>query len=668
MQRMKLQGTDGVRGPIRRELPAGESPVLWFVEHNELTPAFFEHYTYTFCSLLVERNIASASSFVVVGWDARDQAGDFNAAALQGVQKAGLRPVSVGILPTPAVALYGTQIRAAAAIVLTASHNPADQNGIKLFLSQTGLKLLPEDDVRFSQRLYETQTPTRVGEVAPVRDDSQQAQKVFCQFLKENLRSEQPLDFSAVRLLTDSAFGACQTILPQLLPETASTQHLNASCAEEINHHSGVADLEGHSWLGLDELAHEPWKHYPLLQQLAAHLRTGAKELGVGWVFDGDGDRCFIALADPHQQGLRILSGDSLMLLLASQMPRLNQPAKFCNTVESDLEATRSAQKLGFDVKQCAVGDKWILWEAFGTQLQAWCAAWEESGVNAVNQQIEHTRATWHAQQASGAVSAVEMTILWQKLLEQAQEHNLPTPAHHGQWAVGGEESGHLIVRGLWQGQPVFLGNGPHTALLVTQILQQWWLDTRDDFFQRVQEVSPAGLRLGMPIYYVQKAKLQEEAFRQELRAMLQGAVLQEFANGTITWLERREDPEMLLLQLEEQGSLQMLLFVRNSGTEDKMSIYVHGRQQHRQQLTNLLQKGAEFLLLRVKNSQSDWAQWEASLLKALRGKLASLPWPQEAGKRRRLLHEVRNKQKLVVGEEANLALTPLGEKYAAKL
>ena len=116
---IRLQGTDGIRGPIQKHLPPTENPVKWYLQTGEITPEFFQLYTYSTCSLLRNFGLTEISNSIVVGWDSRDSSGAFNNAAMLGILQAGLTPHSVGILPTPAVALHMLSTQAAAAIVLT---------------------------------------------------------------------------------------------------------------------------------------------------------------------------------------------------------------------------------------------------------------------------------------------------------------------------------------------------------------------------------------------------------------------------------------------------------------------------------------------------------------------------------------------------------------------
>ena len=96
---IRLQGTDGIRGPIQKHLPSTEHPVKWYLQTGEITPEFFQLYTYSTCSLLRNFGLTEISNSIVVGWDSRDSSDIFNNAAMLGILQAGLTPCSVGILP-----------------------------------------------------------------------------------------------------------------------------------------------------------------------------------------------------------------------------------------------------------------------------------------------------------------------------------------------------------------------------------------------------------------------------------------------------------------------------------------------------------------------------------------------------------------------------------------
>ena len=90
---------------------------------------------------------------IVVGWDPRDPSGVFVNAVIKGVRKAGANALVLGVVPTPLVPLFMLHQKADCGIMVTASHNPNDQNGIKLFSPFHGMKPLPSDDLQLTQHV-----------------------------------------------------------------------------------------------------------------------------------------------------------------------------------------------------------------------------------------------------------------------------------------------------------------------------------------------------------------------------------------------------------------------------------------------------------------------------------------------------------------------------------
>ena len=146
----------------------------------------------------------------------------------------------------------------------------------------------------------------------------------------------------------------------------------NCEPSRGINSCSGVADLEGLSEINADEIVNGAFAEYEALSQILSigreHNSAHQNRPGMvfGFVFDGDGDRCFLLNYDSHMDQVKVLGGDVQAFLqakLLKQKSKWNKPPLYLNTVESDIEAESAARSEGFETKQCAVGDKWILWE-----------------------------------------------------------------------------------------------------------------------------------------------------------------------------------------------------------------------------------------------------------------------------------------------------------------
>ena len=381
----RIQGTDGIRGSVCPvDDSSSSSPITALLDDGVMTEEFFELYTYAYCQELLEANFASTLDLVVIGWDPRDLSGYFNEAAVRGIRKAGLTAVVVDILPTPAISLYHLHVGAACAFVLTASHNPADQYGIKIFLGYSNLKLFLEDDKRLTRRcLYlNYQNLRNAPLIGELRNDQQAARMVFFDFMADSNNhwlSDNTL--TGITIIVDAANGALSPIIEELLKNLdADFVFTNSDPILGINHYSGVADLEGVEFILAEEIIEGIFVGYETLTQM---LNSGRKQqdkllnssdLVLGFVFDGDGDRCFLLSYDPFQDRILVLGGDVqafIQAIFLQQKNKCSQPPVFVNTVESDLEVGRAAQQAGFETMQCAVGDKWILWQAYFYDWQA---------------------------------------------------------------------------------------------------------------------------------------------------------------------------------------------------------------------------------------------------------------------------------------------------------
>ena len=659
---IRLQGTDGIRGPIQQHLPPSEHPVKWYLQTGEITPEFFQLYTYSTCCLLRKFGLTELSNIIVVGWDSRDSSGTFNNAAILGILQAGLAPYSVGILPTPAVALHMLATQASAAIVLTASHNPADQNGVKIFLGSSGLKLFPADDESLTEFLLKQPWPLPSSSIFhDICDASEAAQKNFIAHLLQNQDFEMILDQpESINIITDSAFGACQVIVQHFPKSWSMFQHYNSDCSNEINRFSGVADLEGTRWLSEQHLKNSQWKNHTALHQLFQNLRKNPKSLHLSWIFDSDGDRCFILVADSSRQGIHILSGDALMLLISSESESKSQNKYIFNTIESDLEASSRILGKKFNLRQCAVGDKWLLLEAFDSRIKTLKEHLRKFS-GAKMDLIDEIQNTLVEMKKLGRPSAFELTRLWRNLIKEFPEAN----QFSTDFFLGGEESGHVIVPATHNKELVFLGNGPLVAFKATEILYKRWLHNPEEFFKNIEALQPQGTRVTLPIYYVVKEKLLEPRFRDELCQIIQESAGNLYPEFIQDWINLPEDNELLMLQLKDKNTLKIAIFIRNSGTEDKLSLYIQGNGISDAVLNELSREIYWHLLCHCKNRNSNWYQSEAQIMVEILKESTVISWPENPVTKSRLLHEMRNKQKFITGGPENLELTEMGRRYA---
>ena len=691
----RIQGTDGIRGPVcRSEDSSSSNPLAALLNEGVMTEEFFELYTYAYCQELLDADFASALDLVVIGWDPRDLSGRFNEAAVRGIRKAGLTAVVVDIVPTPAISLYQLHVGAACAFVLTASHNPADQNGIKIFLGYANLKLFPEDDKRLTSRCLsidyqELRNAPLLGEL---RNDRQAARKLFLDFMAEpNNHWLSDHNLAGITIIVDTANGAFSPIIVELLKNVAADFVITNSDPEQgINLRSGVADLEGVEFISAKEITEGTYYSYEALRQMLSKGRDqqdrlrNSSDLVLGFVFDGDGDRCFLLCYDPFQDGIMVLGGDVQAFFQArflQQNHNWRQAPLFVNTVESDLEAGRAVQQAGFETIQCAVGDKWILWQSCFYDWQARQEYYSdkitvpefkimlEQGNAKLDQMVNIS--AFDALSATQIIMTLENWIrenIGGELVKSAYKH--ASQQQNNYFAIGSEESGHVITLAKMRSGdsviPVFIGNGFKCALNSLAAIQALRQPNNDvEFFAWLRNPYPSGFQKSLPVYYVDKSLLAEgSVLREKLKEMLLAEL--KWTGMKVEIVKRPEEPEMLLLNVLQNGFPVAAVFVRNSGTEDKLALYLRGRVDLAARLETLAEKIYKYLLLSFKSKTDSMALAEYTVLRCLKDEAkqtSDLKLNNIANiSPERLLHEMSSRQKLIRKNGELWCITELGQ------
>ncbi len=714
----RLQGTDGIRRDVARSDDprlAGLEPLQAFIDRGLITEQFLELYCYCHVALLIESDAVQLDEAIIVGYDPRDPSRRFIDAALNGVRKAGATAVDVGVLPTPAVGLYMLAVGAAGAVVVTASHNGAEQNGVKLFLRTQGLKLFPADDRRLTQAVRDAE----YAQIAalPVRGALRQAyleaKSVFHSFCLDPRNSW--VDGSAgsaapplrdVVLIVDTANGALSQIagpvLDQLGAEVISV-HTN-SLSGAVNLNSGVADLEGTSLISA-AMVFEPGGKFAgqaALQRLfregrarADKLRAGALRLAAA-VFDADGDRFYRVEYDVFEDRLLVLSGDEIASHQAAYLARRHgsavKGALFVNTVESDLHAAHDAAALGFQCAHTAVGDKWVLLRATLALLYALArSVANHTDDKASLAEAAEVRRLAQELVANPEVDGQRLAELFERLyrlLDETEAAGIPASIFQPgaiEFALGSEETGHTITAGYLhrtygRALPVFFGNGLKSAIntfVATQSLLEG-LEPKE-YLDRLTHPFSSGHKRTFYAYYTRKAEFSRgsEVWRQvsEIVTRLLGERLG--SDFTVRPLEFAQDSDMLYLgAYDEAGVLRAGVFARHSGTEDKTGVNVRGAQEWAEALDAVGQAAQRVLIEKLKDSSRPYAKAELLALKYIEqyspcaeGQiLAALPEEiRSVVNGERLLDEME-KQDLVRITANGYELTELGAWYARKV
>ena len=310
---MKRQyfGTDGVRGPYG-------GPVI-----NE-----------SFAARLgaAAGRWIGGSGRVVIGRDTRASGESLAAAVARGLASAGLTPVLLGAAPTPAVARAVRTQGAVLGVVITASHNPACDNGIKFF-SRTGVKLTDEDEAAIEQAL-----PSEVPASAAVFSTAD----VLADYMAATGAILPAHALRGWKIVLDTANGATCATSPAVL---------RALGAEVI----GLGDSPGGKNINAGVGSEHPGP-------LAQRVREVGARLGIA--HDGDGDRCILC----DERG-EVLDGDEILTILATHAHRQGKLAAqtLVVTVQSNLGVDAALGALGGRVARTDVGDRYVIERMFAT-------------------------------------------------------------------------------------------------------------------------------------------------------------------------------------------------------------------------------------------------------------------------------------------------------------
>ncbi|WP_426593008.1 phosphoglucosamine mutase [Cellulomonas sp. McL0617] len=348
----QLFGTDGVRGLANKDVTAELALDL---------------------SVAAAHVLGSLGEFeghrprAIVGRDSR-ASGEFLAAAVSaGLASAGVDVNNVGVLPTPAVAFLTAALGVDIGVVLSASHNPMPDNGIK-FLARGGLKLDDELEAAIEARMGEHWDRPVGGDVGRIRVDTGRAGEQYVEHLVGTI--DAPL--TGLRIAVDCANGAASEVGPAALRAAgADVVVINASPdGRNINEQCGSTHPE----------------------QLQAAVVASGADLGVA--FDGDADRCLAVDAS----GV-LVDGDQIMGILAVAMKDRGDLVDdtLVTTVMSNLGLKIAMTEAGIATIHTAVGDRYVL------------EAMRAGGYSLGGEQSGHIIMAAHATTGDGVLTALQL-------------------------------------------------------------------------------------------------------------------------------------------------------------------------------------------------------------------------------------------------------------------
>lgn len=333
MTRRKYFGTDGVRGEVGGSVINAE---------------FSLRLGYAAGRVLAREHAARGGSRpqVVIGKDTRISGYMLESALEAGLSAAGIDVLLAGPVPTPAVAYLTRALRLVAGIVISASHNPYQDNGIKFFSAQ-GMKLPDETEAAIEIALEEPLGCVSSEGLGRARRMSD-APGRYIEFCKSTFPND--LDLNGMTIVVDAAHGAAYHIAPHVFRELGAEVHAIGVQPDGFNINRGVGAL------------------HP--QLLVEEVKARGAQLGIA--LDGDADRLLVVDDDG-----RIYNGDELLYAILRERMQRGKVDGVVGTLMTNFGVERELQRLGVGFERANVGDRYVLEQM---QARGWLYGGESSG------------------------------------------------------------------------------------------------------------------------------------------------------------------------------------------------------------------------------------------------------------------------------------------------
>jgi phosphoglucosamine mutase len=353
-QRSRLFGTDGVRGVAGQDLTAALALSLSVAGAAVLADG--------------DRDRGAAPPVAVVGRDPRASGEFLEAAVVAGLASAGVDVLRLGVIPTPGVAYLTDALGAAFGVVISASHNPAQDNGIKFF-GPGGVKLPDAVEDQIEAQLHRSRRPcTRFGRIS----DAGAEQERYLDHLLSTLPGGPGRALAGLRVVADCAHGAAYRLAPQALRRAGAEVIAIGAEPDGLNINAGFGST------CLDTLT-------------AAVVEHGAD---AGVAYDGDADRCLAVDADGQP-----LDGDQILAVLATELREAGRLARdaVVVTVMSNQGFHVAMADAGVAVIETPVGDKHV------------SAAMRDGGYVLGGEQSGHIILLEHATTGDGILTSLQL-------------------------------------------------------------------------------------------------------------------------------------------------------------------------------------------------------------------------------------------------------------------
>lgn len=355
----RLFGTDGVRGV------ANNYPMT-----TEIAMQLGRAVAYVFKN-------GNRRHRIVIGKDTRLSGYMIENALASGICSMGVDVLLVGPLPTPGIAFITTSMRADAGVVISASHNPYQDNGIKFF-SADGFKLPDETELRIEELIFSNQ----IESLRPVASEVGKAFRIddacgrYVVFLKHCFPRE--LDLMGLKIVLDCANGAAYKAAPAVLAELGAEVIPMGVSPNGVNINAGCGSLHPAG--------------------IAAAVREHGAHLGMA--LDGDADRVIFV-----DENGREVDGDHIMAICARDMLQRGKLAHntLVATVMSNMGLDLAVQEMGGRVVKTAVGDRYVVEEM------------RRGGYNLGGEQSGHMIFLDHNTTGDGMIAALQVLAIMQR-------------------------------------------------------------------------------------------------------------------------------------------------------------------------------------------------------------------------------------------------------------
>jgi phosphoglucosamine mutase len=353
----QLFGTDGIRG-LPGEFPLDDSTL------DRVGMALGDY-------IGSQGRTQGAQARVLIGWDTRESGPHLAERIARGLAASGVEPVSAGVVTTPGVAWLVSREGFDAGVVISASHNPYHDNGVKL-ISSAGTKFPDAVEAEIERFILSSNEPAETRSAMQLRDN----EKIDDDYLDGLRAAVLPgANLAGMKIVMDCANGAASALAPRLFRALGAEVTAIANTPDGRNINAGCGSL-----------------HPEAMQKRVAE--SGA---AMGVAFDGDADRAIFASASG-----RLVDGDGVLLVAGRYMKSAGalKGEVIVGTTMANLGLERALEKSGLKLARTAVGDRYVLEEM------------QRIGANLGGEQSGHILFLDDATTGDGMLTAIKMASI----------------------------------------------------------------------------------------------------------------------------------------------------------------------------------------------------------------------------------------------------------------